>query len=99
MDKNNIKYLDRIFQLVQRIIIICKSKKLFQNVKYALKLLNVVIESLKGKIDTIVVTIINFLISELKESPKQSYKIALIESVSKIFNKFKLLKKLLIFQS
>ena len=82
VDKNNISYLNRVFQLVQRIVIICKSKKQYQNVKYALKLLNVVIESLKGKIDSVVVTILNFLISELNDKPKQAYKLALLESVS-----------------
>lgn len=81
-DKFNKNYLDLIFVLVQRIVVICKSKKQYQNVKYALKLLNVVVESLKGKIDSVVGIILNFLITELSNKPKPAYKLALIESVS-----------------
>ena len=52
--------------------------------RYALKLLNVIVETLKGKIDDVVKQILEFLINEIsRENVRTSFKLALLESVRK----------------
>ena len=81
-DKYNIQHLSRVFNLVQSIIVLGKAKKEYQNIKYALKLFNVIIETLKGKIDEAVKEILKFLLNEISvNNIKQGYKISLLESV------------------
>jgi hypothetical protein len=51
--------------------------------RYALKLLNVIVETCKGKIDEVVKEILGFLITEISQNNvRNSYKMALLESVS-----------------
>jgi hypothetical protein len=59
-----------------------------------LKLLNVIVETLKGKIDDVVKEILEFLINEISQNNvRTSYKLALLESVRKNKNKKILGKK------
>ncbi len=82
VDKFKMSYLSRVFSLVQSIISLGKSKKEYQNVKYGLKLLNVILETLKGKIDDKMKEILVFLINEISQNNvKPGYKIALLETV------------------
>ncbi len=84
VDKYRVSFLSRVFSLVQRVISLGKSKKEYQNVRYALKLLNVIVETLKGKIDDVVKQILEFLINEIsRENVRTSFKLALLESVRK----------------
>ena len=47
--------------------------------RYALKLLNVIVETCKGKIDEVVKEILGFLITEISQNNvRTSYKIALL---------------------
>jgi hypothetical protein len=78
-------YLNRTIQLVQKIISLSKFKKEFFNIRYGLKLLLVIIDTFKGKIDPIVKQIVDFVVSELNaQSVKNTYKLALLETVNYI---------------
>lgn len=82
-DRYNTQHLTRVFSLVQNIVALGKAKKEYQNIKYALKLFNVIIETLKGKIDDAVKEILKFLLNEITvNNIKQTYKLSLLETVT-----------------
>jgi hypothetical protein len=68
VDKYNVPYLSRTILLIQKIIVISKANDDNDNIRYALKFLSVIIENLKGKIDTVVQEIIFFLINEITDT-------------------------------
>jgi hypothetical protein len=71
----------RTLTVVQRIISISKSKKEIDAARAAIQLLVIMVESLKGRIDSLFNEIVIFTITELTKSNSKSYKISLIELV------------------
>ena len=69
--------------LIQKTISISKANHDNNNIRQALKFLNVIIDTLKGKIDNVVEEIIAFLINEMKEGKekKNSIIFTLVETV------------------
>jgi hypothetical protein len=74
----------RTLLVVQRIISISKAKKEMDSARAAIQLLVIMIESLKGRIDSIFNEIVIFAITELSNTNNKSYKISLIELVYSI---------------
>jgi len=72
--------------LVQKTISISKANHDNNNIRQALKILNVIIDTLKGKIDNVVEEIIGFLINEMKEGKekKNSIIFTIVETVKSI---------------
>jgi hypothetical protein len=75
----------RTLLVVQRIISISKAKKEMDSARAAIQILVIMVESLKGNIDTIFNEIVIFAITELSKTNSKSYKVSLIELVF-IFN-------------
>ena len=69
--------------LIQKTISISKANHDNNNIRQALKFLNVIIDTLKGKIDIVVEEIIAFLINEMKEGKekKNSIIFTIVETV------------------
>ncbi len=82
-DKFNVPFLKRSIELIQKIIVVSKANHENGNIRHALKFLNVIIDSLKGKIDNVVEEIIAFLINEIKEGKekKNSIIFTMVETV------------------
>ncbi len=72
---------------MQRILSQAKVQKDYTNIRYAFKVLLVIIETFKGKIDNIVKDILVFIICELNNNStkNKNYKTSLFETVIIIF--------------
>jgi hypothetical protein len=81
VDNNNVSFAIKTVHLVRSIIAISKSKKEYETTKAAIQILIVMIESLKGRIDSILGEIVIFLLNELNTTKSKVYKISLIELV------------------
>ena len=71
----------RLIIVVQRIISISKARKEIDSARAAIQLLVIMVESLKGRIDSIFGEIVIFAITELSKTGSKSYKVSLIELV------------------
>jgi hypothetical protein len=84
IDKFNVPYLTRSIVLIQKIISISKANHDNNNIRHALKFLNVIIDTLKGKIDNVLEEIIHFLINEMNDGKekKNSIIFTIVETVN-----------------
>jgi hypothetical protein len=87
LDKFNVPFMTRSIQLIQKIISVSKSNHDNANIRHALKFLNVIIDTFKGKIDNVVEEIIVFLVNEMKEGKEKKNSI-IFTIVETVINKF-----------
>ena len=81
-DIAGVKFIDRIMFLIERLVLISSTKKTEFESCNAIKIIIVMLDSLKGNIDFLFEKIIVFIINQLKISRTEYYKAVLINSVN-----------------